>query len=534
MRHPAAQAALATVLAAAFHLWGPPGGDQAAHLHLTELWRQHGWLFWDNLWYLGRYAQVNYSLLYYPLAATLGPVAVSALSGGLAAWAFGALSTCRWPWAGAWPGWTFAVLTPLPVIAGTYPFALGLAFGLASLLALSTGRTWVGLLAAALALLASPLALFFLLLAAVAALASRPRMLGEARARWAAAGLAGLLLAQLASMRAFPTPDAHYPFDPKDAVAVAAFSAVGMVLVWSNPAARDVRAFFAIYLLTLAAALAVPTSVGGNLVRVTLVAGVPLMVVAAMAAPRRVLPLAATACVAAAVWQLTPAWTGGRVAWDARASQATFWDPVVRFLHNHPDPDHRVHVVATADNWEAYYLPRAGVALTRGWFRQDDFPMNDALYKRPLTAGAYVAWLRQVGVRHVFVPHDPLDYTGHAEARLIATGGVLHKVTELDGWTVYSVPGDRPIVEPAAGARVIGIDPGTIRLRVSSPGEYRVKMRYSPYLAAGAGTCVAPAEPWGVRLRVDRPGEVDLRFAPSAGRVAREIAGRFRPCVPAR
>ena len=68
---PRGAAALAGLLALLLYLFGPPGGDAAAHLYQTQVWRREGWELWDNFWYSGRYAQVNYSLLYYPLAALL-------------------------------------------------------------------------------------------------------------------------------------------------------------------------------------------------------------------------------------------------------------------------------------------------------------------------------------------------------------------------------------------------------------------------------------------------------------------------------
>ena len=75
---PLGAALIAGLIGLALVLFGPPGGDAAAHLYLTQAWRDHGWQLWDNFWYSGRYAQVNYSLLFYPLAALLHPVTVVA------------------------------------------------------------------------------------------------------------------------------------------------------------------------------------------------------------------------------------------------------------------------------------------------------------------------------------------------------------------------------------------------------------------------------------------------------------------------
>ena len=66
---------------------GPPGVDAAAHLYHTRAFEEQGWRIWDNYWYAGRYDLVNYSVLYYPLAAALGQatVAVGAVIGCAAA-----------------------------------------------------------------------------------------------------------------------------------------------------------------------------------------------------------------------------------------------------------------------------------------------------------------------------------------------------------------------------------------------------------------------------------------------------------------
>ncbi len=72
------------VLALALAAFGPPGVDRAAHQHLTSTFAADGWRVWDNYWYAGRYELINYSPLYYPLAAFAGylTVAVAAVVGG--------------------------------------------------------------------------------------------------------------------------------------------------------------------------------------------------------------------------------------------------------------------------------------------------------------------------------------------------------------------------------------------------------------------------------------------------------------------
>ena len=65
-------------------------------------------------------------------------------------------------------------------------------------------------------------------------------------------------------------------------------------------------------------------------------------------------------------------------------------------------------------HWEAVYLPEAGFPITRGWYRQDDFPRTRSSTRTSLSRRAYVRWLRARGVRYVLVPGDRLDYSSSA------------------------------------------------------------------------------------------------------------------------
>jgi hypothetical protein len=63
---------MAAMFAAVLAWAGPPGTDLAAHIYQRTVFLDHGFTFWNNFWYAGRYSFVTYSLLYYPLAAALG------------------------------------------------------------------------------------------------------------------------------------------------------------------------------------------------------------------------------------------------------------------------------------------------------------------------------------------------------------------------------------------------------------------------------------------------------------------------------
>ncbi|HET6692512.1 MAG TPA: hypothetical protein VFG74_16785 [Miltoncostaeaceae bacterium] len=529
---PLGAAAVAGLVTAALLLFGPPGGDQAAHLYLTQAWRDNGWQLWDNFWYSGRYAQVNYSLIFYPFAALAGTtLAVSASCAGAAA-AFAALLRRRWPQIAAVPSVAFALLVPLGAVAGTYPFLMGLALALGTLLALELGRRALALLGIVLTALAHPLALAFLLVVLVA--------VGAATRGWwrrpgnvaVAAGAAVVAGSQLVLLRGFSADGARYPFDPKDALAIAGFCIAGLLLTRGLPDQRPLQAVFVGYAALGAAAFALSSPLGGNAVRLMLLMGVPLLLLPLAARGFRPRGIAVSLLAVALMWQALPAVAGWRTAADSRAQDERFWYPVIAWLEEHPDMDHRVQVVATADNWEAYYLARRGVPLARGWFRQDDFPANQALYE-DLTPRRYVTWLHRTGVRWVFLPDDPLDYSARAEAKLLMSGySGLDRVARIGGWTVYEVPDAVPIATPADGISVLALTSTNITLDVKEPGTYRLRLRYTPYWQVERGTaCAEPREPFGTDLRVERPGVVRLGFDVRLGTFVGAVLGSQGGCA---
>ena len=108
---------------------------------------------------------------------------------------------------------------------------------------------------------------------------------------------------------------------------------------------------------------------------------------------------------------------------DVRAAHRAFWDPAVTFLRDKSMPNYRVEVVPTFDHWEAYWLPRAGIPLARGWYRQIDIARNELFYEKPLGPAAYRQWLRGMGVRFVVLPETRLGQKGEErEARLLRSG----------------------------------------------------------------------------------------------------------------
>jgi len=151
--------------------------------------------------------------------------------------------------------------------------------------------------------------------------------------------------------------------------------------------------------------------------------------------------------------------------------------------------------VVPEGHWEAYYFPVAGFPITRGWFRQDDAAHNMVLYDPDLTPREYARWLRQMGVRYIFVPHAPIVSSSQREVALLESSASFRLVSYDQSWAVYRLRRSRPIVEPLssrASARVVWLDHTNLRFRVSRAGAYRVRLTESPYWVVLRSQPMAP------------------------------------------
>ena len=516
------------LLAIALVRWAPPGPDVPAHLYQIAEYRSFGFRAWDNLWYGGSYTEVGYSLIFAPAAATLGLTAVMAASAAVASAAFADITRRRWAdhWRPA--ALAFAVLAPTPILYGQWPFMLGTGFGLAALWALQVRRMTAAVALLLLCSASSPLALLFVLVPLTAAGLSSARWWREPRLVIGAVGIGGVAVAQLLMQLAFGRAGARYPSGVPETVEIGLVCAAGLALCWRLPGHRVLRWTFAAYAALGAVILAVPSTVGGNSARLAIYMAAPMLLVP-MAA-RRFRPYAAVLPVLA----LALAWQGSYLVYQGRADAAApavadeaFWAPAAAFLARHGDPGHRVEVVATAGKWESDRLPAHGIPLARGWFRQDDWPQNAALYG-PLSRRSYLAWLRDMGVRYVLLPDAHRDTSARAEALLVHRGGVLPQVARLPHWKVYEVPHATPIATPAQGARIVALDPQSVTIRIRRAGTYRLRLTYTPYWTVTGPACVAPRAPWGTLLRTRAPGLVVLRFEVSADGIIDSLIGGDR------
>ena len=514
-------AAAAATLASLLAWLGPAGTDLAAHAYQRTVFLEHGFTLWNNFWYAGRYSFISYSVLYYPLAALLGIRLLAVATIATAALAFAVVLGREFGPAARWSTRTFAVVWAGIVLSAAFPFALGVALALVALWAVQARRLWRFALIAALTFAASPLA--FLLLALVLggiALGRRPnrRVLIGAGLALLTIGAGGAFL-----QRAFPG-GGRYPFPFGELVAALAFCSIGLAMCWGVERARVLRWIFVVYAAACVAAFVVPSELGGNIARLRF-AALPIGVL--LFALRQWKPriLGVAALVLGLSWNLSPLVASYASARSDAAAEPSYWAPAIRYLKPRLTASYRVEAVATAGHWEAVYLPRAGIPIARGWFRQDDFPQNQVLYGR-LASDTYVRWLRRLGTRYVVLSNAAPDYSAGAEAALLRSGrSGLHPVLRTAQLTIYSVPSPQPLVTGPAPARVLTLSQEDIRLALTRPGSYRLAIRYSPYWQ-GNDACVARAKDGMTIVTTRRAGVVDIDFDVDAGGVIASLEGQ--------
>ncbi len=530
-------AATAGLTAAALLTVGPPGIDTPAHLFMTWVFRHAGFQLWNNYWYDGRYDFVGYSLLFYPLAAAVGVWLAAVASSAVLAYSVAAVARRQWGEAANAPSLLLAATaTATCCVSGVFPFLSGAAAG-AVALACAQRRRRVGFGVAMLVSLGfSPLAFGLSAVVLASFVVGERNPIGVARRNKAAvAALAATAAACVIVQRAFPSGN-WYPYHWSDLIIIALFSGAGLYLTAHSPRARGLRMVFVAYMLLNLATFAVHGPVGSNSTRLFTIAGVPLLWLAANVSRRRSWLTLAPLLALALALQLGPAVRTAYSAWSDPATAASFWRPAVRFLTARQDVQFRTEVVATEGHWEAFYLAKRGIALARGWFRQDDFPQNQVLYQPTLTSDQYQAWLRSVGVRYVLLPRAPLDYSSITEAHLLRSGrSGLEIVRRLPHWTVYALRHPTPILtadQPAPGVKVLGLSDSRIRLWLPDAGGYDLRVRYSPYWSIDAtGICLSPTATGMTHIQTPAPGPVTMDFEPTLATMAATAASQTSACT---
>jgi hypothetical protein len=525
--------ALSALLAAAMLAWNPQVGDLAAQVFRTELFQRAGLAIWNGSWYGGHYT-LTYSVLFPPLASLLSPQLVGTLSVVASSYLFDRLVRDRWGEPARWATLWFAAGVVTLLADGQLTFALGVASALAALRALQLGRGPLALAAAAACALSSPVAAAFLAgLVAVGAL-ERGRPLNRAGV---AAGVLALALVALPNL-AFPEPG-QFPFALSSYLAIPLWC--GGALYVTRGLGREERQLrWALVGYVVAATLLwlVPNPLGGNAVRLGALFGGPVLAAVVLAHRPRLdrfsVLILSLALAGGLYWQVTASVSQIARSVGDPSTSAGYFEPVAHWLRTHGGPGVRVEVPPTANHWESAYLaPR--FELARGWLRQLDTTRDDIFYgdDESLNTATYGHWLRQNAISYVALPDAPLDYSSVAERRLILSApSYLDPRWSSPHWRVYAVRDPEPLVDPlgAAAARVLWVGRQSFGLDVNRPGEFLVRVNFTPYwsISRGAG-CLLRRGDWTV-ARAAHPGVFRVSADFSVGRAWNAVTGAKKTC----
>jgi hypothetical protein len=507
--------AITAVAAVVYLIAAPPSPDLAAASYRSSLFSSVGFTVWDNSWYGGHHLPA-YSVLAPGLGALIGPQPLAAISMVLATALFAALVGGCFPARAVRIGaaW-FAIGASIALLSSRVPFDLGLAIGLAALLAVRRGRRWGALALCVLTALASPVAGAFLAMALLTWMLVGPE-------RWWPAALAGAALAPIVALAlAFPeggtqpfVASAFYP-------ALAGVVAIGLLI---EPDRRLLRVGAAVYALALTGAYLVPTAVGGNADRLGALAAGPVAACALACATRwrrRALIVLAPFLL---YWQANAPAADFAAAASDPSVEASYYTPLLGELRalgvGYGARPARIEVVATADHWEARWVA-PHVMIARGWERQLDVYRNGLFYSSaPLTPAGYRAWLAAEAVSYVALPDAPLDYSAESEARLVRSGAAtyLHEVWRSAHWRLFAVRGATALAQ--APAVLTSVAHESFTLSAPRPGAFTVRLRFTPYwaLASGSG-CVSAAPGGWTEVRARRAGELHAVIDFSLARV---------------
>lgn len=516
-----ATAALATALAAVFLALPKMGSDLSAQVARADFFAAHGLTPVDLRWYGGT-NQFGYSLVSQPVMALLGVRVTGALALVAASVAFAALllrTGVPRPLLGSLVG---AVCIAGNLVSGRVTYALGVAFGLAALVALVSAFRSRLVVAAGLALLASatsPVAGLFVGLAGVAL------MLGRRPRDGAVVALAG---AVPLGVTALFGEGGWMNISRTDATHAVVTSLAVALLVTYRPA----RAGALLSAAGVLAAALVHTPVGLNATRLAAMFALPVLAAAArvprmprgVRTPRiharvrlprrtrnRLAAAGLVAVLAAGYWWQPPVSAADLRDAGNPTSDPAYFAPLLAELRARR-PDGRVEIPPTRDYWEAAYVD--GFPLARGWLRQADIARNPLFFETvpgasgtgvALTASSYRAWLAENAVTYVAVPDAELSWVGRAEAALVPR--LLTEVWSGGHWRLYAVPEPTPIV--AAPATLVASDAASLTFDAPAAGEVRLRVRHSRWLTVDGDATLARDGGWTL-ARVPGPGRYAL------------------------
>jgi hypothetical protein len=503
---------------------GPAPGDAPVHLYRTFLVRD-GALIWDNFWYAGTYPLASYSLLYYLPAALVGNLPLVFAAAVASTVLFSSIALREWGRAALWPARVFGVLAAAPMFTGLYAYSLGFTAMLATLKLLQLRRGRLAAVGAALTVGFSPLAFVFLCLVVASYVVARRQI--ELRHVWFGAGLVIAAGIEVLVLVLFPANTGVYPFHWIDFCGVLLVTGLGVLVARRARGGAPLAAFYALWGLGSVVVYLVPSPLGDNWTRLSAFVFPVMLLTASLAGfrPRRLVGLALAVAFTYNVVPyllLIPSRLGNET------EQASFWRPAIGFLRAHHQPGFRVEVVPTAEHWEAYWIPKSGLALARGWYRQLDVADNPTLYEKHLDATSYRNWLRSAAVRYVALSSTaPLDWEGGPqEARVVRSAGSgLKVVFRSTNWTIYELPHATPLLTGPARPIVTSFGHTVIRGRVFTGGHYLLRAHYNPYWRLKGAGCVSPGPGKMTILDLPHAEPFALTVPGTPGQLVTEIVG---------
>ncbi|MFD0686953.1 MFS transporter [Actinomadura fibrosa] len=506
-RHPVVAA---TVAAAVLHLvWGlflaTEGGDLAAQAAWTDFAWKHPGAAYSFAWYGGMHP-ASYSVLSPYLMAVFGIRTVAVVTGTLsAALTAHLLRRFRAPVALPASLWAAFALA-CNAASGRVTFGLGLLFALMATAVAYTGRGTPALRAAAmvglglLATLASPVAGLFIMVLAAALFLTGRRRAGVALAVGppVVVGVTSLL----------------FPFSGVQpisltAIVLPAVTSVAAVLLCAPKEWRVVRVAAGVYLAGIVLTWLIPSPVGSNVERLSLLFGGVVLLSAVARAPGRLrIAVLSLAFIVTASWQVVkpvddlihtePA--------DAAAGHAR---ALIEEMDALGADGSRIEVVPLRSHWESSGMSRHFI-LARGWNRQVDAERHGLFYEKgALTAASYRDWLHKWAVHYVVLPEQEVDWSAQDEAALVEAGQpYLSEVWRDEHWRLFRVSRPTPLV--AAPGTVRHVDSGKLVVDMRAAGSVLVRISWSPWLSVTGGNGCLAREGEFVRMTVQGPGRYTI------------------------
>ncbi|SFN20768.1 MFS transporter [Actinomadura madurae] len=506
-RHPVVAATLA---AGVLHLvWAlflaTEGGDLAAQAAWTDFVWKHPDAAYSFAWYGGMHP-ASYSVMSPHLMALFGIRTVAVVTGTVSAGLTAALlKQFRAPVALPASLWAAFALS-CNAASGRVTFGLGLMFALMATIAAFTPRGTPALRAvgmvclSVLASLASPVAGLFLLVLAAALFLTGRRRAGVC----VAVGLPVVV----------GTTSLLFPFSGVQpisltAIVLPAVTGVIAILTCAPKNWAFVRIGAGVYLIGILLTWLIPSPVGSNVERLSLLFGGMFLLSAVARAHGRVrIAVLSVAFIVTASWQVVKP-VDDLIHTEPADSAAAHARGLIAALDGLDAERSRIEVVPLRSHWESAGLSRHFI-LARGWNRQVDAERHELFYEDgALTPASYRDWLHEWAVQYVVLPEQEVDWSAQDEAAIVEGGQpYLSEIWRDEHWRLFRVVRPTPLVDRPASVR--HLDAGELVVDMPSGGSALLRISWSPWLrVTGGDACLARAGDF-VRMTARAPGRYTI------------------------